>query len=206
MPEIQKVKFDFDTRENSSRKILDGCIPGAEPYHHTVLAGASLVLEPFGGHHVLVVLKGDVKFSTDGNEYTFHERVVFVPSPAQPVLIDALTDVQILEIRWFKREGEDDNLAAEYHTQFPLIQVYRNSKQYRDRNKSDKTISRSCIDQRRIPRFALGSVEAYGIDAVKSHDHPMLDQFFFSFGYTRYSLKQKRTERSRPYAGQSSRN
>ena len=95
--------------------------------------------------------------------------------------LEALVDAQILEIRWFKREGEDDALAAEYKTQFPLIQIYRNSKQYRDRNKSDKTISRSCIDQRRIPRFALGSVETYGIDAVKSHDHPMLDQFFFSF-------------------------
>ena len=27
----------------------------------------------------------------------------------------------------------------------------------------------------------MGSVETYNIDAVKSHDHPMLDQFFFSF-------------------------
>ena len=181
MQEIQKVKFDFEARENASRKVLAGCIPGAEPYHHTVLAGSSLVLEPFNGHHVLIVLKGDVKFSTDGNEYIFHERVVFVPSSLLPVAIEAISDLQILEVRWSKREGEDDKLAAEYHTQFPLIQTYRNSKQYRDRNKSDKTISRSCIDQRRIPRFALGSVEAYGIDAVKSHDHPMLDQFFFSF-------------------------
>ena len=179
--EIQKVVFDFNARENASRPFLAGCIPGAAPYHHTVLKGSTLTLAPENGHHVLIVLKGEVTFATDGNEYTFHERVVFVPSPEKPVEIQALTDLQILEIRWFKREGEDDRLAAEYHTQFPLIQVYRNSKQYRDRNKSDKTISRSCIDQRRIPRFALGSVETYGFDAVKSHDHPMLDQYFFSF-------------------------
>lgn len=179
--DIQKVALDFATKENRSRRVLDGCIPGATPYHHTVLAGATLALAPEDCHHVLIVLKGDVRFATDGNEYVFHERVVFTPSPAQAVRVEAITDVQILEIRWFKRAGEDDRLAAEYKTQFPLIQVYRNSKQYRDRNKSDKTISRSCVDQRLIPRFALGSVETYGIDAVKSHDHPMLDQFFFSF-------------------------
>ena len=116
MQEIQKVKFDFDARENASRKVLAGCIPGAEPYHHTVLAGSSLVLEPFGGHHVLIVLKGEAKFSTDGNEYMFHERVVFVPSPSQPVAIDALTDLQILEVRWFKREDTD---ASRAYTEVP---------------------------------------------------------------------------------------
>jgi hypothetical protein len=66
-------------------------------------------------------------------------------------------------------------------TQFPHIQIYRNAKHYRDRNKSEKTISRAVIEQRIIPRFAFGSVETYGVDAVKSHDHPMLDQYFFSF-------------------------
>ncbi len=179
--DIQKVALDFSATESQSRKALDGCIPGATPWHHTIRAGAALELAPMDGHHVLTVLKGDVRFATDGNEYVFHERVVFVPAPERAVRIEALSDVQILEIRWFRRAGEDDRLAADYKTQFPLIQVYRNSKQYRDRNKSAKTISRSCVDQRRIPRFALGSVETYGIDAVKSHDHPMLDQFFFSF-------------------------
>lgn len=179
--DIQKVALDFTATELRTRKVLGDCVPGATPYHHAIPKGAALDLGPEDCHHVLIVLKGDVRFATDGNEYVFHERVVFIPSPDLSVRIEALTDVQILEIRWFKRAGEDDRLRAEYKTQYPLIQVYRNSKQYRDRNKSDKTISRSCVDQRRIPRFALGSVETYGIDAVKSHDHPMLDQFFFSF-------------------------
>ena len=160
--EIQKVAFDFSAKKSQTTKVLDGCIPGATPYHHTVLKGETLDLEPGEFHHILTVLKGDVRFSTDGNEYVFHERVIFVPGPDKSVRIEALTDLQILEIRWFKREGEDDKLAAEYKTQFPLIQIYRNSKQYRDRNKSEKTISRSCIDQRKLPRFAMGSVETYG--------------------------------------------
>jgi hypothetical protein len=179
--DIQKVTLDVNVRENRSLAILPGCIPGATPFHHTILKGSTLTLEAGECHHILTMIAGDAAFATDGNEYVFHERVVFVPDPKKPAEMTALTDVHVLEVRWAKRPGEDDALAAEYHTQFPLIQVYRNSKQYRDRNKSDKTISRSCIDQRRIPRFALGSVETYGFDAVKSHDHPMLDQYFFSF-------------------------
>ena len=179
--EIKKMALDLSAKANASVEMLPGCIAGCTPFHHTVLAGSSLDFPGDDVHHILVVFAGEAAFATDGIEYTFHERVVFIPDPRKPAKVKALTDLQILEIRWEKREGEDDKLAAEYHTQFPVIQVYRNSKQYRDRNKSDKTISRSCIDQRRIPRFALGSVETYGFDAVKSHDHPMLDQYFFSF-------------------------
>ncbi len=178
---IQKAKIDTSVHENRSLELLGNCIPGATPVHHTIIAGSTLTLEPGEWHRILTTVAGDAEFATDGNEYTFHERVTFIPSPSRSVAIRALSDLQILEIRWAKRKDEDDRLAAEYMTQFPVIQVYRNAKQYRDRNKSEKTISRSCIDQRRIPRFALGSVETYGIDAVKSHDHPMLDQFFFSF-------------------------
>jgi hypothetical protein len=144
------------------------------------VAGSTLTLQPGPFHHILILISGDVTFTTDKNSYTFHERVSFVPNPKLSVDIVALTDCQLLEIRWDWKEG-DDELAAEYMTQFPHIQIYRNAKQYRDRNKSEKTISRAVIEQRIIPRFAFGSVETYGVDAVKSHDHPMLDQYFFSF-------------------------
>jgi hypothetical protein len=144
------------------------------------MAGSMLSLKPGPFHHILILISGDVEFSTDGNSYIFHERVSFVPNPKLSVDIKALTDCHLIEVRWEWQEG-DDELAAEYKTQFPHIQIYRNAKQYRDRNKSEKTISRSVIDQRIIPRFAFGSVETYGVDAIKSHDHPMLDQYFFSF-------------------------
>ena len=179
--EIRKRALDLSAKANASEEVLADCIEGCTPIYRTMLAGSRIEIPGDGAHHVLVVLSGEAKFATDGNEYVFHERVVFVPDPGKSAEVEALTDLHVFEIRWAKRPGEDDALAAEYKTQFPLVQVYRNSKQYRDRNKSDKTISRSCIDQRRIPRFALGSVETYGFDAVKSHDHPMLDQFFLSF-------------------------
>ena len=103
-----------------------------------------------------------------------------MPNPKHAVIIKAIKDTQILEIRWDFRVG-DDELFRVYEKQYPQIQVYRNSKQYKDMNKSEKTISRAVIWQRNIPRFALGSVEAYGEDIVKAHAHPMLEQFFFTF-------------------------
>ena len=179
VPPLVPVDLTFDT--NKSIPLLEDCIPGAVPWQHTLLKGSELTLEPGPLHHILQTVVGEAQFETDGNEYIFHERVCFIPHPDKPVTVKALTDLQILEIRWHKRLPEDDDLMAEYKTQYPVIQIYRNSKQYRDRNKSEKTISRSIIDQRRLPRFAMGSVETYNVDAVKSHDHPMLDQFFFSF-------------------------
>ena len=178
--EVPQLAVNVETRADKSEIILPGCIPGATPYHHSVMEGHALTLEPGSFHHILLLIAGEVRFETDGNEYIFHERVSFVPSPAKSVTIHALTDAQLLEIRWDWKEG-DDELAAEYKTHFPLIQIYRNAKQYRDRNKSDKTISRVVIEQRKIPRFCCGSVETYGVDLVKPHDHPMLDQYFFSF-------------------------
>ena len=164
VPPLVKVDLAFD--RNKSISMLENCIPGAVPWQHTLLKGSSLTLEPGSFHHILQTVVGDAQFETDGNEYIFHERVCFIPHPDKPVVIKAITDLQILEIRWHKRLPEDDNLMADYKTQYPVIQIYRNSKQYRDRNKSEKTISRSTIDQRRIPRFAMGSVETYNIDAV----------------------------------------
>lgn len=177
---VPQVKVNFETVQNLSEELLPGCIPGVTPYHHAIMAGSELTLEPGDLHHILILITGEAEFVTDGNNYIFHERVSFIPHPRLSVTVKALTNCHILEMRWQMREG-DDELFAEYKTQYPHIQIYRNAKQYRDRNKSEKTISRSAVDQRIIPRFCFGSVETYGIDAVKSHDHPMLDQYFFSF-------------------------
>ena len=173
--EVPQMTVDFETVQNKSEAILPGHIPGATLYHHSIVAGSELTFVPENCHHILILISGDAEFTTDGNSYIFHERVSFVPNPKLSATVKAISNVH-----WDWKEG-DDELAAEYKTQFPHIQIYRNAKQYRDRNKSEKTISRSVIDQRIIPRFCFGSVETYGPDAIKSHDHPMLDQYFFSF-------------------------
>jgi hypothetical protein len=174
-------KIDTTIKNSRSLLLCKDEIAGATPYHHTVLAGNEIEFkENSGCYHILLLVQGEAEFITDGKKYSFNERVSFVPAPDKKLTVHAISDVHILEIQWDIIEGDFAELQK-YGTKFPLVQVYRTSKQYTDPNKSEKTISRVMIEQRNIPRFCMGSVESYGYDVVRSHDHPMLDQFFFSF-------------------------
>ena len=182
MEEVKIYSLEADQTVTESKIMCAGMIQGATPINHTIKQGDTLTLPPCKAYHIMVLVAGKVTFHTAGKDYVWEERVTFVPALDADFSIHAETNAQLLEIRWEMIES-DYALIEEYkgNNVWPYQQPYATSIQYRDRNKSDKTISRSCIDQRRIPRFALGSVETYGFDAVKSHDHPMLDQFFFSF-------------------------
>ena len=173
--------IDVSNRENRSLELCKGDIPGARPIHHTVMAGSSVDFAPDTGYyHILILVEGEADFLCAGESYRYDQRVSFVPAAHQPLTLSALTDVQLLEIQW-DIFPEDAAMLEEYKTEFPVRVLYKDSIQYIDPNKSEKTISRMMIPHRVIPRFAIGSVESYGYDYVKPHSHPMLDQFFFSF-------------------------
>lgn len=178
--EVPRVIVDTANLKTQSLALLTDCIPGATPVHHTISAGDAISLNPGGCYRIFVLTAGEAVFLTGAKEYAYSERVAFIPDPNLGVVLKSKTGAQLLEIRWEIKEG-DNALLEEYGTVFPYENLYSTSKQYRDRNKSDKTISRVMVEQRHIPRFCMGSVETYGYDTVKSHDHPMLDQFFFSF-------------------------
>ena len=182
MEEVKIIPLEADLTVTHSEELCVGAIKGATPVNHTIAKGESITLEPCGAYHILVLVAGTVRFTTGGKDYVWNERLTFIPDLEESVCMNAETDAQVLEIRWEMIES-DYALIEEYreNTPFPYQVPYATATQYRDRNKSDKTISRKMIEQRHIPRFALGSVESYGPDFVKSHDHPMLDQFFVSF-------------------------
>lgn len=174
-------KVNTAINENASIELCKGEIPGTRAMHHILTEGSKLVLPANAGYyHIVVLITGEADFITDGQTYTFNERVTFVPALDKDLVIDAKTKVNVLEVQW-DCAAEDEALIEEYKTVFPYMQLYKDSIQYTDPNKSEKTISRMTIPHRVIPRFAIGSVETYGVDLVKSHAHPMLDQFFFSF-------------------------
>ena len=173
--------IDMTQKENRVLPLCHGVIPGSRPYHHTIVAGSETVFAANTGYyHILILIGGEADFVCNGETVRFDERVTFVPGADQELTVKALTDTQILEIQW-DIFPEDEGMLKEYGTTFPHYVLYRNSIQYIDRNKSEKTISRMMIPHKVIPRFSLGSVESFGYDLVKPHSHPMLDQFFFSF-------------------------
>ncbi|MGI6635767.1 MAG: hypothetical protein ACOX7B_11420 [Christensenellales bacterium] len=180
MQAVEIVSLTSDQTRTASRNLCEGAIHGATPISHTLQKGDSLLLPKCGAYHIMVLMSGEVVFRTAGHDYAWAERVTFVPDLLEDLSVFAETDAQLLEIRWEMKES-DSVLIEEYKTVFPYQMSYALSKQYWDKNKSDKTISRVMLEQRIIPRFAMGSVESYGPDYVKSHDHPMLDQFFVSF-------------------------
>lgn len=172
----------------SSLSLLDGEIAGARVYHHSIAANEAMNLPALGNvARICLLVEGDATFVTDGKEYRYAERVSFVPDYNRDLVIRASLNTQILEIQWDQTD-EDFKELKQFKTVFPLIQPYFSSKQYRDRNKSDKTISRVVIEQRNIPRFCMGSVESYGFDRVAPHPHPTLDQLFFSFPENKMEL------------------
>ncbi len=182
MEEVKIYSLEADQTVTESKIMCAGMIQGATPINHTIKQGDTLTLTPCKAYHIMVLVAGKVTFHTAGKDYVWEERVTFVPALDEELSIHAETNAQLLEIRWEMIES-DYALIEEYRANnvWPYQQPYATSIQYRDRNKSDKTISRIMLEQRHIPRFAMGSVETYGPDFVKSHDHPMLDQFFVSF-------------------------
>lgn len=176
---MEKVNTEID--HSASIELCKGEIPGTRAMHHIIPAGSSLTFPAnVGYYHIIVLICGEADFVAAGSTYHYNERVTFVPGLDQELVVHAKDKVNLLEVQWDCAE-EDAALIEEYKTVYPYAQAYKTSIQYTDPNKSEKTISRMTIPHRVIPRFAIGSVETYGVDLVKSHAHPMLDQFFFSF-------------------------
>lgn len=172
---------DVSVSEDRAHELCKGEIPGARPVHRTVTSGKEITFAGNAGYyHIIILISGKAEFLTDGKKYEYDTRATFVPESGKDLVVKALTDLQLLEIQW-DIFPEDEEMLKEYKTEFPVHVAYQDSIQYIDPNKSKKTISRMMIPQRVIPRFSIGSVESIDRDTVKSHAHPMLDQFFFSF-------------------------
>ena len=60
----------------------------------------------------------------------------------------------------------------------PYALPYAAAPTYSEAFKSASTVSRTLVPRGAVPRFAAGSVQAAGPDAVGEHAHPMLEQLF----------------------------
>ncbi|MPM48343.1 hypothetical protein SDC9_95067 [bioreactor metagenome] len=179
MQTIEMVTLDSVTR--SDEPLLHGAIPGTTVTLRNMVEGDCFAVEPQADKaFIFLSIDGEFGFAAGEVKNTFAGRHVFIPSSRQAAKFRARKPTRMLCIGW---EIPEDG-RAEWNNperEFPYIQEYITSVQYRDKNKSDKTISREMVRQRIVPGFCMGSVESYGYDKVAQHPHPMLDQFFFSF-------------------------
>jgi len=182
MYDVEMIRIDQAVQKNACVPMLPGAIPGAKVQLRTLESGDSFTCVPVTGKaFIFLSIDGDFTFAADEVTRAVSGRYVFIPGSKQQAMFTATTRTRLLEIAWTVPKDQPGQWGQPEEQAFPYIQEYITSLQYRDRNKSDKTISREMVRQRIVPGFCMGSVESYGYDKVAQHPHPMLDQFFFSF-------------------------
>lgn len=178
---IAAAKLYFSQEGSKTVQLLKGEIPGTAVFHHALDRGDAYQApaDPYQ-LKIFFVIKGHVVFTAGGDDYPVEKKAAFVPYPGQETAIRAQKPASILEIHWQLTE-DDQGFMKDSPTQYPFLQIYEDCEQYRETFKSPRSISRSIIGHHAMPRFAMGSNESYGPDRVEPHEHPLLDQYFFSF-------------------------
>jgi hypothetical protein len=176
--DVVMVQLDMQALRRGAVPMLTDEIPGAAVFHHAIPAGDTIQFSRDVSFVRILFLCGGKAVFSAGRDYIYNEKAVFVDHPERDVSVAAETDAHLLEIQWKLSAADQKEIDA---CKFPITALYKDAIQYRDPFKSDKTISRAILPHRILPRFAMGSVETYGDDLIGKHEHPLLDQFFFSF-------------------------
>ena len=178
---MNQRRLAFETPESNLKSVLmlENEIPGAAVYRHSLDASRELELAGDPGLlRVFLLIEGSVVFSAGNGTTQLAERSVFVARPADRVKAVTRSAAQLLEIQWRINDEERRRMES---LEWPIARLYKDAIQYMEPCKSEKTISRELLGHHLLPRFCMGSVESVGFDRVEPHEHPLLDQFFYSF-------------------------
>jgi quercetin dioxygenase-like cupin family protein len=117
---------------------------------------------------------GEVR--VDRRAFEFSELAAVCAPGNLPIVIRAITaPLEYLEILVDVRDNETAPLLGTE----PFFVRYSQCEGYTEAIKSPRTVSRTIVPPKTIPRFCMGSVEGFGPDVVAPHSHPMLEQLFF---------------------------
>ncbi len=133
-------------------------------------------------YDVLVILKGDVVFGSEGEKYRLNTKYIIRPAYNKPYCIQVEEGSEAHFIRFRKTLKEEDLQDIRDHAdchQSVFLRAFSDCPVYSEAIKSSKTINRMILQEGLVPRFCMGSVYTEGPDRVAEHDHPMLDQLFF---------------------------
>lgn len=147
MYQVDMVKIDAAQQKESRVPMLPGAIPGAETSLLTLDAGKAYTREPETDKaFIYLTIDGKFRFHAGRVNIAVEGRYVFIPGPDQQAEFQAATRTRLLEICWEIPPDSRGEWKSGACGAFPYVQEYITSTQYRDKNKSDKTISREwCV-------------------------------------------------------------
>lgn len=150
-------------------ELLPGEIEGLSVYAYVLSPEESAVSELAAkSSKVFIIVEGSAYI---GDTYC-HNRGILSCQGGEEKQIASASGAKILEIRVSSTSGSC--MCSDFLS-------YDNAPKYKEDCKSDKTVSRMLLPDGIIENLAIGSVETYGEDMVKAHEHPFCNQLFFSF-------------------------
>ena len=180
--ETQFIDIDSLLRESSDYaavELLPGEVEGAAIRVVRLKPKATLRVEHSStAGRIHFFMSGSGTAETSQKRFAADENAVFYPA-SEAYAITCTDDMALcfLEIELAYSCNDREELAT-YQDRAPLFCVYSKCPTYREKIKSPKTVSRTLIPTRTVPRFCMGSVQSAGPDEVKPHRHPMVDQLF----------------------------
>lgn len=157
--------------------LLPDAIVGVETNYYVQQMGPGHSVPPRPGRgQVFLFTAGAGEVRAEDRTFGFSEIAAFCAPGNPPLVIKAsAAPLEYLEILMDFRDHE----AAQILKGAPFFVRYSQCEAYGEAIKSPRTVSRTIVPTKTVPRFCMGSVEAVGPDEVGAHSHAMLEQLFF---------------------------
>lgn len=162
------------------RDVLTDEIDGMKTLFYSVVPQEAVQIETSAKEgRVYLFSSGNGIISAGTDSYEISEIAFFAPRHNVPFSISATgRSLEFLEL--IIDLSKTDLMELEDSAKkFPIFLSYSECKTYKEKIKSEKTISRTLLPEYTFPRLCIGSVETTGDDHVAAHEHPMLEQLFF---------------------------
>lgn len=157
---------------NASGEVFKNEIVNLKTFIHRINKGEQTeiaVKKDYSG--IFILSKGNAII----NSVELFERGICAFLPEEKLVIKAKEDTVLLEINVKGDMGEADK------EKLPYFLNYSDAETYKEDCKSEKTTSRFLLKHRILPNIAIGSVQTTGPDEVGAHEHPFVEQLFYSF-------------------------
>lgn len=181
--EIRKETLPDGKAAEGLRTVLAGEVEDLEMRYGCVATGGSFVPKaPAGQARALLFLSGKGCIDVSDRVFVVDGLALFCPRHGQPFAIQGGEEPLVyLELLVCVDDPGLGVLERNAHF-FPWFLPYAECKTYRERIKSEKTVSRTLLPAEMFPRLCVGSVQTKGPDQVAAHAHPMLEQIFVGLG------------------------